>query len=67
MAHETNIMGSHVRNNMKKEAVHSTRVSILKTGSTVHRAFSLSKFPGTNVSVSLFRKEYNPHMTGLAN
>lgn len=52
---------------MKKEAVHSTRVSMLKTGSTVHRAFSLSEFPGTKISVSLFRKEYNPHMIGLAN
>ena len=67
MAHKSNIMGSHVGNNMKKEAVHSARVSILKAGSTVHRAFSLSKFPGTKVSVSLFRKEYNPHITGLAN
>lgn len=52
---------------MKKEAVHSTRVSILKTGSTVHRAFSLGKFPGTKLSVFLFRNEYNPHMIGLAN
>ena len=52
---------------MKKKAVHSSRGSILKTGSTVHRAFSLCKFPGKKVSVYIFQKEYNPHMIGLAN